>query len=155
MIMGVSAIILAAKDYFFLASLMVIFGAIFDRYDGVVARKLNVVSKLGKEMDSLADIITFGLAPSIIALLFPLSSFKISGYIISIIFITCGWYRLSRYNVSHMSNVYTGLPITIAGCLLAISLIYQTEYNVHPHSTAFMMLVFSYLMVSQHKIKKI
>jgi CDP-diacylglycerol--serine O-phosphatidyltransferase len=157
MTMGVTAIILAAYEYYLLASLFVMVGAVLDRYDGVIARKFDITSELGKEMDSLADIITFGVAPSIIALLFPLSElkFKYLGYIITIIFVACGWYRLSRFNVSHFNNAYTGLPITIAGFLLALSLVYQSKYNVYPYSTALIMLTFSYLMISHHKIKKI
>ncbi len=152
--MGVIAIILATHEYFLAASLFILLGAVFDRYDGVVARKLNINSEMGKEMDSLADIITFGLAPSIVALLFPLSAFKYVGYVIAIIFITCGWYRLSRFNSSDFDNVFTGLPITIAGSLLAISVIFQFQFNVYPYFTVLIMLLFSYLMISRHKIKK-
>lgn len=152
---GVVAIILATNGYYVQASLFILLGGIFDRYDGIVARKLNVNSEIGKQMDSLADIITFGLAPALVALFFPLAHFKYLGYFAAIVFITSGWYRLSRFNISPASSVFTGMPITVAGGLLSIDLLYQATYSVHPGFTVFLMLLLSFLMTSQYKIKKL
>lgn len=155
MTMGMIAIITAVNGNYFAASLFIVIGSIIDRYDGIAARKFNSSSELGKEMDSLADMITFGVAPAVTALMFPLSHLNILGSIIAIIFVGCGLYRLSRFNISEFQNIYIGLPITIAGSLLALTFVYQHAFHVYPYITAVIMLVFSYLMVSQHQINKV
>lgn len=155
MTMGMIAIITAVNGSYFAASLFIVIGAVIDRYDGIAARKFNSTSEIGKEMDSLADMITFGVAPAVTALMFPLSQLNILGYIIAIIFVGCGLYRLSRFNITNSQNVYIGLPITMAGSLLALAFVYQHAFYVYPYITAVIMLIFSYLMVSQHQIKKV
>ena len=155
MTMGMIAIIFAVDGEYFIASLLILVGALFDRYDGKLARRFNSSSELGKEMDSLADMITFGVAPAIIALQFPLSNLNLLGYVIALLFVACGLYRLSRFNVSEIENTLKGLPITIAGSLLALSFAYQYTYTVYPLITAILMLIFSYLMISKYEIRKI
>lgn len=144
-------------------SSLVILAAILDRYDGKIARWLDVESDLGKELDSLSDLVSFGLAPAIITWNLALSHHL--GWIwvemvIALIFLSAGAYRLARYNITVMeNNTFTGIPITVAGSLLGLYNIYIVLADVVntpivAQFTVFFMLSLSYLMVSKLKIKK-
>lgn len=145
-------------EYYKLACVFIILAGIIDRYDGRVARALNVSSELGKELDSLADLVSFGVAPSILSynLLGFNSEFKIISYILLLIFPIAGAYRLARYNLSTFDGNFRGIPITAAGMLMAlyflVSLLLSSPVN--PFLTIILMIVLSYLMVSKIKIKK-
>ncbi|WP_066636699.1 CDP-diacylglycerol--serine O-phosphatidyltransferase [Desulfolucanica intricata] len=154
-IMGLMAIIVAAADQFTLAGLLIILGAVFDRFDGKVARKFHVTSEMGKQLDSLADVITFGIAPAITIFMLSFTELQFLGLILAITFVICGAYRLARYNILNYDNVFVGLPITVAGFLLALFALYQTKFDVHPYITAIGMLLLSYFMVCKHHIKKV
>jgi CDP-diacylglycerol--serine O-phosphatidyltransferase len=140
------------------AVLMVIIAALIDRYDGKIARLVNASSPLGKELDSLADLISFGAAPAILSWSNFLIDYGIFGYIISIVFPIAGAYRLARFNVSQCTNTFTGVPITIAGSVLAIiNFILMSITSIEYTSIieiAFILLL-SYLMISNYKFKKI
>lgn len=153
--MGLSSIITASLGNFTLAGLLIIIGAVFDRLDGHVARKYELTSEMGKQLDSLSDLITFGIAPSISLFLLSFTEYFVLGFILSVLFVACGAYRLARYNILEFSGVYTGLPITIAGFLLALLTLLQTQTAVHPYWTAVIMLLLSYLMVCKKEIKKV
>lgn len=144
------------------ASLLVIIAALTDRFDGKVARMLNVASDLGKELDSLSDLISFGVAPIIIAWKLCFTDLGIFGYVIALIFPMAGAYRLARYNVTKFDNVFTGIPITIAGAFLTIVSLYNgfsimndKFTSIHSYFTAGLIIVLSYLMVSKIRFKKI
>ncbi|RME89304.1 MAG: CDP-diacylglycerol--serine O-phosphatidyltransferase [Candidatus Hydrogenedentota bacterium] len=135
---GFLSMILASKDYAFvdmpthqvhlLCGVFIILAALFDGLDGPMARLLKVESALGEQLDSLADLTTFGLAPAflmyrmyfhsweneILGFLFP------TGMVIALIYPICAAYRLARFNVSHDPNSFTGLPSPIAGIFIAI-----------------------------------
>lgn len=147
------------QEYYKLACLFIIIAAIIDRYDGRVARALNVSSELGKELDSLADLVSFGVAPSILAYNlcnFSLN-FRFAGYILVLIFPIAGAYRLARYNLSTFDGSFRGIPITVAGILMALYLLVYTMLNQSPNAvlTIILMLILSYLMVCNIKIKKL
>ena len=93
---GILSIIETHNGNYRLASIFIIAAALVDRYDGRIARFLQVSSDLGKELDSLADLVSFGVAPSILVfLLFDLNSygpFGIIGIIILLLFPICGAY---------------------------------------------------------------
>ena len=130
-----------------------------DRYDGRVARYLQVSSELGKELDSLADLVSFGVAPSIlIYMIFKLSEFGpqgILGLMLLIAVPICGAFRLARYNTSSFDGVFTGVPITIVGCFLALFGLIATYANVPVLVAVVLMILGSYLMVSNIKLKKV
>lgn len=157
LVCGVLSIQCTINGEFFIAGLFILLGGVFDRYDGTVARFLNTNSDLGKELDSLSDLVSFGVAPSILAYsLFNLKSFGILGLIIFLIFPVSGAYRLARYNCSEFNNVFIGVPITIAGSLLAILSILSAVKikNMSPAVPMTFMLILSYLMISHVQIKK-
>jgi len=151
LLMGVLAIILAIQNSWQYAAIMVIIGMLFDGLDGRVARMLNTQSEFGKELDSLSDVITFGVAPAIIMYV---SSFKytgVEGWLVTAIFPICGALRLARFNVHPGEPGYfIGLPIPAAGCIMATMALYN-EFIPNAYILMGFVLVLSYLMVSQIK----
>jgi CDP-diacylglycerol--serine O-phosphatidyltransferase len=140
------------------AVLMVIIAALIDRYDGRIARLVNASSPLGKELDSLADLISFGAAPAILSWSNFLIDYGVFGYIVSIIFPIAGAYRLARFNVAQSNDIFTGVPITIAGSLLAIINFILMSITAQAYLSIIeivFILLLSYLMISKYKFKKI
>lgn len=152
---GLLSIIMVFQENYLWAALFVLFSALFDRYDGRIARYLSATNEIGKELDSLADLVSFGVAPSILIFnLYNLDRFGIIGYLLVIIFPLAGAYRLARYNSTQFDGIYSGIPITIAGALMAVfSLLTLNHSNT---ILAIILLIgLSYLMVSNIKFKKI
>ncbi len=159
--LGIVALLFAIKDELIQASLLVMVAALTDRFDGKVARMLDSTSELGKELDSLSDLISFGVAPIIIAWKVSFLDLGIIGYLLTVLFPIAGAYRLARYNVTSFNNVFSGVPITIAGAFLSIINLYNcfskiryTYSNVNTIVSAVIIVLLSYLMVSKIQIKK-
>jgi CDP-diacylglycerol--serine O-phosphatidyltransferase len=153
--LGIIAIILGFKGMADIAGACILTAALIDRYDGKIARKINAVSVLGKELDSLSDLVSFGTAPAVVAWNLSFASLGIAGYVPLLVFPICGAFRLARFNVMEFQNVYTGVPITIAGSLAALDIIAAARLGIHPGLSAIFLLLLSYLMVSTIKIKKV
>jgi CDP-diacylglycerol--serine O-phosphatidyltransferase len=153
---GFISILMTFQGNFRWAALFVLIAGIIDRYDGRVARYLNVSSEIGKELDSLADLVSFGVAPSI--LIFSLYNFinlGPIGYLIAVLFPIAGAYRLARYNCSSFDGIFMGIPITAAGSFMALfSLISMKNTNSLILPILFLISL-SYLMISKLKIKKV
>ncbi len=155
LVCGVLSIQFTINNDFTTAALFILIAGLLDRYDGTVARYLNINSDLGKELDSLCDLVSFGVAPSILIFsMYNLDSFGAIGYIPLIIFPVAGAFRLARYNCSEFNNVFTGIPITISGSILAILAIFNSMRSLPTVAIIVIMILFSYLMVSKFKIKK-
>ena len=159
--LGIIALLLAFRNEFIQASLLVMVAALTDRFDGKVARMLDCTSELGKELDSLSDLISFGVAPIIIAWNISFLDIGILGYLLAVMFPIAGAYRLARYNVSTFDNVFCGVPITIAGAFLSIVNLYNSfakirnDYNnINTIVCAIIVVLLSYLMISKLQIKK-
>lgn len=153
---GILSLIMTFSGNYTWACLFIIIAGLIDRYDGRVARFLQVSSEIGKELDSLADLVSFGVAPSILLFsLYNFMSFGIIGYFLVVIFPIAGAYRLARYNSTQFNNVFMGVPITIAGVLLALYALITINRNLNPGLTVILMLLLSYLMISKFQIKKI
>ena len=153
MILGLFAILFSIQNDYKLSGLLIVIAALTDRFDGLVARKLNTTSKIGKYLDSNSDLISFGIAPGLLIYLSILKQFGIWGIMVSFVFIICGAFRLARYNAVEFTGYYVGLPITIAGALLAIP-VFAISY-IPTSIFIFITLLLSYLMVSNHSIKKV
>jgi CDP-diacylglycerol---serine O-phosphatidyltransferase len=151
---GMLSILSTFTSDYKVAAFLIILAGIIDRYDGRVARKFNAESPIGKELDSLADLVSFGAAPAVLSWGVFLNSYGIIGYILTIIFPIAGAYRLARYNVTSFSNVFMGVPITIAGGLIALDIIINETVVKHYLISAAFMLLLSYLMISKISIKK-
>jgi CDP-diacylglycerol--serine O-phosphatidyltransferase len=127
---GVYSITLSAGeptgDNFYRAAVAIFFGSFFDAFDGRVARLTRTQSDFGVELDSLADVISFGVAPAILVYKWALSGMGISGIVISSIYAACGAIRLARFNVlahadTGTQRYFVGLPIPLAaGMLVAL-----------------------------------
>lgn len=150
--LGIISIILAFNEQFEWAAILVIVGMLLDGLDGRIARALNATSDFGKELDSLSDVISFGVAPAFIMYGTLLHELGWAGMVITGIFPICGALRLARFNVTASNpNYFVGLPITAAGGILATLALY---HNLIPASQVFLplaMLGLSYLMISRIK----
>lgn len=156
---GVLSLLYTTKGNFIVASIFILIAGLVDRYDGRVARFLQVSSELGKELDSLADLVSFGVAPSLLLyLMFDFNSFGPYGILGIALLVTlpiCGAFRLARFNTSSFDGVFTGVPITIVGCFLALFALI-TEWVAIPMFIAVIFVILgSYLMVSKLHLKKI
>lgn len=118
---GVMAIIFITKGSLHMSLIFILLAALFDRLDGSVARKFNTVSEFGKELDSLCDLISFGVAPSLLLYHAVLYKVPVAGLAITILFILAGAVRLARYNIKEFEGDYCGLPITAAGVGVVLS----------------------------------
>ncbi|MCY6482838.1 CDP-diacylglycerol--serine O-phosphatidyltransferase [Clostridium aestuarii] len=153
---GIISLLMTFEGNYSLACYFIIAAAIMDRYDGRMARYLNVSSELGKELDSLADLISFGVAPSM--LVFNINNFGqlgIRGYLLLLIFPLAGAYRLARYNVSAFDGVFRGIPITAAGILLSLYSLVTLNKTIYLGVTASLVIILSYLMISSFQFKKV
>jgi CDP-diacylglycerol--serine O-phosphatidyltransferase len=149
---GILSIIEVINSNYFLAALFIIGAALIDRYDGRIARVFNVSSEIGKELDSLADLVSFGVAPGILILFkHGLNNYSI-GIGIMLFYIICGCYRLAKYNISIFEGVFSGMPITICGSALAVISLINTNNKAIP---IVFMIFLGYLMISKLKLRKV
>lgn len=156
LIFGLLSLLTTFHGNYKLSVIFILLAGLMDRYDGQVARLLQVSSELGKQLDSLADLVSFGVAPSMLIFnLYDFISLGYIGYVCFLIFPVAGAYRLARYNSSKFDNVYTGIPITLAGMLISL---YALLTINSPHNfplTITIIFILSYLMVSKFQIKKV
>jgi CDP-diacylglycerol--serine O-phosphatidyltransferase len=147
------ALVYTLNGRFTLAAAAILLATVLDRMDGDLARRLGVSSEFGKELDSLADLVSFGVAPAILAYASVLDeTLGIAGLIIALTFITCGAIRLARFNVLNITDHFVGVPITVAGGLMAIAILLV---NYLPFwVVALFMVSLSGLMVCNLKVKK-
>jgi CDP-diacylglycerol---serine O-phosphatidyltransferase len=148
--LGIISIIVAFQERFEIAALLVIIGMLLDGLDGRVARALNAQSEFGKELDSLSDVISFGVAPAFIMYGVVLSDLGWLGTVVTAIFPICGALRLARFNTATggPTNYFTGLPITAAGGVLATLALYHNLMPTPRIALPIFMLFLAYLMVS-------
>jgi len=108
-------------DYTYAAWLIII-AALFDALDGIVARLTKSSSKLGVQLDSLSDVVSFGVAPSFLIYSTYLNNFNTTGIIISALFMIAGGFRLARFNVQLVGfekTFFHGLPIPLAAITIS------------------------------------
>ena len=105
------------------AALAIFFGMFFDAFDGRVARLTKTQSLFGQELDSLADVVSFGAAPALLVWKWALSGLGIVGVLAAFLYAACGALRLARFNVLAIksphggaSNFFVGMPIPFAAC---------------------------------------
>jgi CDP-diacylglycerol---serine O-phosphatidyltransferase len=150
--LGGYSIIVGLKGNLNLSLLLIFIAAFADRFDGMVARKFNIESDLGKQLDSMSDIISFGVAPALLLYQGILFEFGAPGIFFTVFFIGCGAFRLARFNVTENNGYFTGLPITAAGCLATLSFVGIPYFP--PQFFLFFMILLSFFMVSPFKLKK-
>lgn len=149
--LGVLAIILIFDSRTDLAAMMVIIAMVTDGLDGQIARALKVQSEFGKELDSLSDVISFGVAPAFIMYVVAFQNMGVLGWIITALFPICGALRLARFNVTPVkkSGYFIGLPIPAAGGVLSTLALFHN--NVSTSILIGSTVVLSLLMISTIK----
>lgn len=152
--MGVVSIILSSTGHGRLAVLCLVTGMILDAFDGLLARRWQVFSKIGAELDSLADLTSFVVANTILLFFWFYGRIDLPYQILAgAIFTLCGAFRLARFNVEPTSGgLFQGMPTT--GVALLIAAIYLTHPNLSPlHGLAWQGLL-GLLMVSSYPYPK-
>ncbi|WP_419882148.1 CDP-diacylglycerol--serine O-phosphatidyltransferase [Peribacillus sp. B-H-3] len=150
---GFLSIMFSAQGHYKNAAILILIGMMLDSMDGRIARMLNAESELGKELDSLADIVTFGVAPAMMAYYTFFSDFGVAGMAIAGLFPLFGAYRLARFNINAVKSslhYFTGVPITAGGGLLTLFTLLHGKMPVFILPLAFIVLCI--LMVSKIKI---
>ena len=134
---GLSSIKFALDEKFELSIIAIIFAGIFDALDGRVARMLKGTSLVGKELDSLADVISFGVAPAFIMYFWSLNNLGKFGWLLTMIYVVCVALRLARFNVNSNSepswkdDYFEGVPSPAGGILILMPLILSlSEFNI-------------------------
>jgi CDP-diacylglycerol--serine O-phosphatidyltransferase len=127
---GFLAIISIAEGRLFFGAWLIVFAGLFDALDGFMARLSNATSQFGIELDSISDVVSFGVAPGFLLYSFGLAELPFVGIILSALPPLCGAVRLARYNVDvqeSQEDFFKGLPIP--GQAIMIASFYLTFYN--------------------------
>jgi len=156
MFFGFYGIVTAINGNFIHSAWAIIIANIFDGLDGWVARLTRTTTRFGIELDSLSDLVTFGVAPAILIYKWALFDFGRVGFAIAFLFAACGALRLARFNILvEVIKSFKGLPIPGAATMLASTVIFCQEIlNYTPEKNLFfpvLTLVLSFLMVSNLK----
>jgi len=155
---GFYSIIASVQEKYYIAAVAILVSLVFDGLDGRIARFTNTTSKFGAEYDSLADLIAFGVAPSLLAYIWAMSLDGKLGWMAGFLFIACGALRLARYNIQIGiidSKVFNGLPIPAAASVIATTVIFfyfiGSEGKYHNSYITYFVILLSLLMVSNIK----
>jgi len=166
---GLSSIKFAFDGRFEISIIAIIVAAIIDGLDGRIARLIKGTSKVGKELDSLTDVISFGVAPAFIMYFWKLNELGRIGWLICLIYVVCVALRLARYNItssgesSWKDNFFEGVPSPAGGVLVLMPLVFsfselqfiKINYNLVVPS---IFIIISILLISKiptYSLKKI
>ncbi len=142
------------------AALAIFFAMFFDAFDGRVARMTKTQSDFGVQLDSLADVVSFGAAPALLVYKWALAPLGLFGLAVSFSFAACGALRLARFNVLAMrgdkgsARFFVGLPIPLAaGTIVALVIAHYAAYRENTSAAsqlpvALVVVLLSFLMVS-------
>ncbi len=152
-IFGFLSIIFAVKGSWIASANCILIGALMDALDGRIARFFNVSTAFGVELDSLCDVITFCLSPSLLIYFCFLQGLGLVGIIGSIVYLLAGIFRLARFSlISDQQTIYfLGLPTTSAACFLAAILLNMQNLvlgKIGMISIFSLMIFLSFLMIS-------
>ncbi|HXX57368.1 MAG TPA: CDP-diacylglycerol--serine O-phosphatidyltransferase [Thermodesulfovibrionales bacterium] len=165
MFCGFFAIISAINGDFLYAAWAIILANIFDGLDGWIARLTNTSTRFGIELDSLSDLVAFGVAPSVMMYKWTLLPFGRLGWAAAFLFVGCGALRLARFNIQTGvpgSKAFKGMPIPAAASILSSIVIFYYEFRQGiPEKNVFfpvITIVLALLMVSTlryHGLKEV
>ena len=136
--LGISSIKFSIDGNYSLAVTLILFAAILDALDGRIARLIKGTSEFGKELDSLTDFVSFGIAPVFVLYFWELSNYGKLGWAITLIYSVCCVLRLARFNLTKVDenqewkkNFFEGIPSPAGGLLILMPLIYDlTDLNI-------------------------
>jgi CDP-diacylglycerol--serine O-phosphatidyltransferase len=149
---GILSILLAIDGLFNLSALLLFLAVVFDVLDGKIAGLLHQKNLFGKQIDSMSDLVSFGVAPAL--LFYLLSSPGVLGIIVALFFISCGMLRLARYNISEEAG-FEGVPITVNGVLFPLLFLLFSSFPESLNYWPMVFLIQSFLMISTFKISRI
>ena len=135
--LGISSIKFSIDGNYSLAVIFILLAAILDALDGRIARLIKGTSEFGKELDSLTDFVSFGIAPVFILYFWELNNYGKLGWAITLIYSVCCVLRLARFNLTKIekaqewkNNFFEGIPSPAGGLLILMPLIYElTDLN--------------------------
>jgi len=130
--LGISSIKFSIDGNYYLAVTFILLAAILDALDGRIARMIKGTSEFGKELDSLTDFVSFGIAPVFILYFWELNKYGKLGWAISLIYSVCCAIRLARFNLTNFdkehlwkNNYFEGVPSPAGGILILMPLIFE------------------------------
>ncbi len=156
---GFFAMIYTLKASYQYAAYAIVAAAIFDLLDGRLALLTRSTSKFGAEYDSLCDVVSFGVAPGLLMFHWALQPFGRLGWMACFLFVTCGAIRLARFNVQVNvieKNYFQGLPIPMAGGIVASSVLAFTELDWSPFGNILLLgmtMLLAFVMVSNFRYR--
>jgi CDP-diacylglycerol---serine O-phosphatidyltransferase len=136
--LGISSIKFSIDGNFSLAVILILVAAILDALDGRIARLIKGTSEFGKELDSLTDFVSFGIAPVFVLYFWELNRYGKLGWAITLLYSVCCVLRLARFNLTKVeetqewkNNFFEGIPSPAGGLLILMPLIYElTNFNL-------------------------
>ncbi len=151
--LGILSIMKASSGNYESAAWLIMVATIFDGLDGRVARLTNTMSNFGAQFDSLADIVSFGVAPSMLLYFYIGHDYGKFGILTSALYTIFGAIRLARFNSSHQNrepSVFIGLPIPAAASMISMGVLFLLDYQFTQIQSLFLVLTLfvSVLMVS-------
>jgi CDP-diacylglycerol--serine O-phosphatidyltransferase len=158
---GVLSLVRSVQGQYEFAALFIAFSILLDGLDGLVARLTGTASDFGRELDSLSDLLAFGIAPAFLAYAWALSDLGRLGVAVTFAYVLCGALRLARFNIQASSadkRYFVGLPIPAAAGAVA-ALVYYYPRSVHdPVLSALaglLLATLSILMVSRARYRSL
>ena len=158
--LGISSIKFSLDLNFSMAVIFITLAAILDALDGRIARLIKGTSEFGKELDSLTDFVSFGIAPVFILYFWELNNYGKLGWAITLIYSVCCVLRLARFNLTKIdetegwkNNFFEGIPSPAGGLLILMPLIYElTNLNIGfdvKNLTPYLTIIIAILLVSK------
>ena len=158
--LGISSIKFSIDGNYSLAVTLILFAAILDALDGRIARLIKGTSEFGKELDSLTDFVSFGIAPAFALYFWELYNYGKLGWAITLLYSVCCVLRLARFNLTKTeenqewkNNFFEGVPSPAGGLLILMPLIYDlTNINLGidiKNTTPYLTVIIAVLLVSK------
>ena len=158
--LGISSIKFSIDGNYSLAVIFILLAAILDALDGRIARLIKGTSEFGKELDSLTDFVSFGIAPVFILYFWELKNYGKFGWAIALIYSVCCVIRLARFNLTKIksselwkNNYFEGVPSPAGGILILLPLIFElSELNINfniKELTPYLTILIAILLVSK------
>jgi CDP-diacylglycerol--serine O-phosphatidyltransferase len=157
---GLSAVQFALADRFELSVMAITAAAVLDSLDGRIARLLDATSKMGAELDSLADCVSFGVSPALLLFVWRMEGNRL-GWIVTLVFVVCAALRLARFNTllddteqpPYAKEFFVGVPAPAAALVAVLPLLAELQFGPGPWSSPVVvgvwMVLVAALMISR------
>jgi len=140
---GFFALISAIQGKYEAAAWAIIAAAVFDMLDGRVARLLHAETAFGAELDSLCDMLSFGVAPAVLVYLWALTTYEKLGWLAAFIIVACSALRLARFNVqlaTQDKRYFQGLPTPALALFMASAVLFHNSHDMQPIGIIWLLL---------------